>query len=159
MRTLCVLSPECASVLESTAGAEKFARGAELFFKYPLVTDIDAHCDRRLAMEIPLHLRLVVINLHPPLPVKIRVECIVCAPGNQKVFRMRLRVIAHKQVVIVGVRATIKAHVRTVIASAANGRVIVAKVTSAHVVVRRIDKPVLFAIERTTLVRKEKVVT
>src|SRR5437899_10996551 len=70
---------------------------------------------------------------------------------------MRLRAVAHEQVVVVRLRASIESNVSAIVASAANGRVVVTKMAAAHVVVRRIDESVFGAIERLSQIRIEEV--
>ena len=103
-----------------------------------------------------MDLGLVVIDLHTSLPIKVCTDVIIDAPRNQFLLRMRFGVIAHEQIVIVSVGAAIEADIRAIVTRAADGRVLVTKVTAVHVVVRRVNKAVLFPIERAAFVGKKE---
>src|SRR5260370_11649953 len=69
---------------------------------------------------------------------------------------MRFRVIANKQIVIIGISAAIEPNVGAIKAGTANGRVVVTKMAATHVVIGRIDKAILSAIECLALIRIEE---
>ena len=58
---------------------------------------------------------------------------------------------------IVGVRASIESHIRPIVPSAADGRVVVAKVPAIHVVISGINKTVLSPIQCLASVRIKEV--
>src|SRR5207302_6070689 len=106
--SLGIISPERAGVLDRAVRAEKFSRRTELFFKDALVADVHTDTDRGLSRKIPLHLRLVVVVLHPALPIEVRAEGVIDAPINQEGFRMRLRAVLSEEIVIVRIHAPIE---------------------------------------------------
>jgi len=61
---------------------------------------------------------------------------------------MWLGVIAHEQIVIVGVRPAVEPDVGAIVPGAPHRRVFVPEMTTAHVVVGRVDKAILSSVER-----------
>src|ERR1041385_6538148 len=154
--SLVIPAPEGTPVGERQARAKELAGRAKPRFKHALVTFIETYTEVALAAESQLNLRLVVVGLHPCVPVEVRAERVIDAPRNQLRFGVRLRVAAHKQIVVVGVRAAIETHVRTVIARAPHRRILVAEMAAAHVVVSRINERILYAIKIAAFIRKEE---
>src|ERR1044072_1229546 len=71
------------------------------------------------------------------------VERVISPPGHQKGLWVRLRVIADEKILIVRVRPAIEAYVRSVVAGAAGGLIIVAKGAATHVVIGDVDETIL----------------
>ena len=106
-----------------------------------------------------MNLRFVVKDLRASLPIKVRARRVINTPRNQPGLGFRFRTILNKEIVIVGVSAPVETNVGAVVTGAANGGIIVAKMSPALVEVGGVDESVLFAIESLTKIRIKEIAT
>ena len=60
---------------------------------------------------------------------------------------------------IVGIRAPVETNVGAIVAGAANGGIIVAKMSPAHVEIGSVDESIFFAIQSLTKIRIKEIAT
>src|SRR6267142_5083008 len=117
-RAFVVFTSKGARILDDAVGA-RLTCWPEFTFKYALVTLVDTDTKKRLTLETKLNLRLVIATLRVFLPVKVAREVCVNSPGDQSSFGLRFGVVTNEPIYIIGVGATIEAHIRAIVARTA----------------------------------------